>query len=284
MDGFTKRTWYWFFFAVCPLLGSLLSATWWPFSPFFPWCFLLLTTVVSYSCDCSLLNLCSGGSKQRQSGKGRFGRSQLKAGGFTFSPFSESESEFLLEYCSDNWQKVGFLPGHFDRALPGLLRIRKLPESPVVAEIQADYEEELDVLKATGHTRDAWCYIIVYNTAGKFMVDIVVVIISRFLVGAGYLDSVHQNALRTSLGWLDPSIRRTRDRPKGDLLHLRGDVTCSSFYDQIGVLLTCLRLFLCQKDVIFVLGPIGTIWLSYIHWCSETVSWREVRCFIRQCT
>ena len=54
--------------------------------------------------------------------------------------------------------------------------------------------------------------------------------------------------------------------------------------NQIGVLLTRLRLFLFQKDVIVVLGHIGTIWPSYIHWCSEAVSWREVRCFIRQCT
>ena len=111
-----------------------------------------------------------------------------------------------LNFCwnpGDNWQNVGFLPGHFDRRLPGLLRIRKLPESPVVAEIQADYEEELDVLKATGHTRDAWCYIIVYTAAGKFMVDIVVVIISRFLVGAGYLESVHQTLFeRPWDGWI----------------------------------------------------------------------------------
>ena len=64
----------------------------------YPWCFLLLTTVVLKIMWLErLLNLCSGGSKQRQSVKGRFGRSQLKAGGFTFSPFSESESEFLLE-------------------------------------------------------------------------------------------------------------------------------------------------------------------------------------------
>ena len=140
--------------------------------------------------------------KQRQSGKGRFGRSQLKAGGFTFTPFSESESEFLLE-SRRQLATVGFLPGHFDRALPGLLRIRQLPESPVVAEIQADYEEELDVLKATGHTRDAWCYITVYTAAGKFMVDIVVVIISRFLVGAGYLESVRQTLFeRPWDGWI----------------------------------------------------------------------------------
>ena len=204
----------------------------------YPWCFLLLCSCVIFmrlvAVEALLWWLRRKHVKQRQSVKGRFGRSQLKAGGFTFIPFSESESEFLLE-SRRHLATVGFLPGHFDRRLPGLLRIRKLPESPVVAEIQADYEEELDVLKATGHTRDAWCYIIVYTAAGKFMVDIVVVIISRFLVGAGYLESVRQTLFeRPWNGWIRQYCR-TGDRPKGDLLHLRGDVTCSSFYDQIGV-------------------------------------------------
>ena len=315
----------------------------------YPWCSLLLWSCVMFmrlvAVEPLLWWLRRKHVKQRQSGKGRFGRSQLKAGGFTFTPFSESESEFLLE-SRRQLATVGFLPGHFDRRLPGLLRIRKLPKFPVMAKIQADheeeldvlkakiqdeldvlnskiqadheeeldvlkakiqadldvlkakiqadheeeldvlkakiqaeldvlkakiqaeldvlmakiqadheeeldvlkakakiqaeldvlkakiqadyeeeldvlkakiqaeldvlkakiqadYEEELDVLKATGHTRDAWCYITVYTAAGKFMVDIVVVIISRFLVGAGYLESVRQTLFeRPWDGWI----------------------------------------------------------------------------------
>ncbi|CAK9017757.1 unnamed protein product, partial [Durusdinium trenchii] len=109
-----------------------------------------------------------------------------------------------LRTIANAMASTGFLPGNFDRALwpqlqccgkpmprlPGLLYTNISSEKGSQEELRRNYEHEVAVLQATGITRDGWCYVIIYAAIGKVMVDFMVVVLTRFMAGVGYMDCV----------------------------------------------------------------------------------------------
>lgn len=92
------------------------------------------------------------------------------------------EKTLCLMTLANAMASTGFLPGNFDRAIwPGLLYTTILSEKATEEELKRNYEKEVEVLRATGITRDGWCYVIVYAAVGKVMVDFMVAVLSRFM-------------------------------------------------------------------------------------------------------
>ncbi|CAK9089574.1 unnamed protein product [Durusdinium trenchii] len=85
---------------------------------------------------------------------------------------------------------TGFGPGHCDRAVKYLLYTTWYSEHKPAKELRENYKREIQTLRATGITRDGWCYIVMYAAVGKVMMDFIVVVMSRLLAGAGYFDSI----------------------------------------------------------------------------------------------
>ena len=85
---------------------------------------------------------------------------------------------------------TGFGPGHCDRAVKYLLYTTWYSEHKPAKELRENYKREIQTLRATGITRDGWCYIVMYAAVGKVMMDFIVVVMSRLLV-AGLEQFLH---------------------------------------------------------------------------------------------